>query len=652
MVRDITLMKQNNINAVRCSHYPDDPRWLDLCDRYGLYVIDEADLECHGFIFTGDPSSLSNDPQWQAAYLDRAERMVARDKNHPSIIVWSLGNESGYGSNHDAMAALIRALDPTRPIHYEGAGENPVVDIVSEMYTSVDALIVHGQRTDDPRPFFMCEYAHAMGNGPGNLREYWEAIWAYPRLIGGCVWEWVDHAVRMETPEGETWFAYGGDFGDEPNDGNFCVDVLNFPDRQPYPGLIEYKKILQPVKVEAVDLARGMIRLTNRYGFQSLDGLRASWMVTCGGQVTEAGELPLPDIAAGRSAEVSVPYHLPAEAGSECFFEIHFALAERTAWAPRGFELAWEQLPLPVPVIRRTAPAIETLPDLKVEQTNGELAVIGADFRLVFDPRRGEMIAWQFQGVDLLARGPRINLWRAPTDNDIHIKRDWRAAGLDRLVLRVDTVELEQAVPQVVTLVVGAVLGAKGLPPAFAVRQKYTVDGSGEVLLEAEMEPASLQTVLPRVGWQLALPDRFDRFTWFGRGPHESYPDRKESAAVGLYSGTVAEQFVPYIYPQENGNKTETRWAAVTDASGLGLLVEAMPLLNVSVSHYPTEMLTQAKHTYELKPVAETILNLDHRQAGLGSNSCGPGPLPQYLIEPQAMNFSARLKPVQAFRLP
>jgi len=242
MIKDITLMKQHNINTVRTSHYPNDPRWLDLCDRYGLYVIDETDLECHGFGVTGNINQISDDPDWEEAYIDRVQRMVERDKNHPSVIIWSLGNESGYGRNHNAMATWIRQHESTRPIHYEGAHDAEVVDIVSVMYPTVERLIAEGQRTDDPRPFFMCEYAHAMGNGPGNLKEYWEAIYKYPRLIGGCIWEWVDHGIRQYTASGEEWFAYGGDFDDHPNDGNFCIDGLNFPDRIPHTGLIEYKR--------------------------------------------------------------------------------------------------------------------------------------------------------------------------------------------------------------------------------------------------------------------------------------------------------------------------------------------------------------------------------------------------------------------------
>ena len=349
MVKDVTLMKQHNINCVRTSHYPNDPRWLDLCDRYGLYVVDEADLETHGFGPAGNIDQISDDPDWEEAYLDRAVRLVERDKNHPSIIIWSLGNESGYGCNHDAMAAWIRQADPTRPIHYERARESKIVDMVSVMYPTVERLEEEGAREDDLRPFFMCEYAHAMGNGPGNLREYWETIRKHPRLMGGCVWEWVDHSVRMHTECGEEWFAYGGDFGDEPNDGDFCVDGLNFPDRIPYPGLIEYKKIIEPVLIECVDLAKEIVRLTNRYAFKNLSTLQGTWNIVSGSTILQQGVLPPLAIGPGESKEFTLPYHLPKPGGQgEYWLNFSFTLTLDCLWAAHGFELANAQFLLPV----------------------------------------------------------------------------------------------------------------------------------------------------------------------------------------------------------------------------------------------------------------------------------------------------------------
>ncbi len=645
MIQDITLMKQHNINAVRTSHYPSDPRWYELCDGYGLYVIDEADLETHGFELTGNVSQLASDPTWRAAYLDRAQRMVERDKNHPSVIIWSLGNESGYGANHDAMAASIREADPTRLIHYEAAGESPTVDIVSVMYPTVGSLIAQGQRTDDPRPFLMCEYAHAMGNGPGNLKEYWEAIRAHRRLLGGCIWEWVDHGLRQRTPSGQEWFAYGGDFGDQPHDGNFCIDGLNFPDRIPHTGLIEYKKVIEPVHVESVDLQAGKLKIVNRYDFASLHHLQGAWSLVRDSETLAQGALPPLELPAGGEMTLTLPYTVPAaRPGASYRLNVSFTLGAATLWAPRGHEVAWAQFQLPVSAPSPVA-AVREMPPLAAEESDCQISVCGEEFRIVFDRYLGAISAWDCQAVSLIAAGPRLNIWRAPTDNDVHVARKWRRAGLDRLQHRVDRVAWSAMAPQAVRIEVESVLAAYSLAPAFHCTYRYTIYGTGDVIIETRVKPAPGLPDLPRIGLQMRLPGEFDQFAWYGRGPHECYADRKESARVGLYRGTVQEQYVPYIMPQENGNKSDVRWAAVTDIRGMGLLAIGMPLLNVSAHHYTPEDFDRAQHTFELARRDETILHLDHAQAGLGSNSCGPGPLDQYLLKPAETRFSLRLRP-------
>ncbi|HEX2949898.1 MAG TPA: glycoside hydrolase family 2 TIM barrel-domain containing protein [Armatimonadota bacterium] len=647
MIKDVTLMKQHNINAVRTSHYPNDPRWLDLCDEYGLYVIDEADLEAHGFCFTGDFNELSNDPEWKDAYLDRAERMVERDKNHPSIIMWSLGNESGYGTNHDAMYAWIHAADATRPVHYEGAWQVPgTMDVLSRMYPSVEEIIKEGQKTDDPRPFFMCEYAHAMGNGPGGLKEYWEAIREYPRLIGGCIWEWADHGIRQFTETGKEWFAYGGDFNDFPNDGDFCIDGLNFPDRIPHSGLIEYKKIIEPVEVAAVDLATGKIRIHNRYKFLSLAHLAGSWALLEDDTILQQGTLPTLDVAADGDMELTLPYTLPAgKAGAEYWLNLHFTLAEATKWAQRGFEVAWAQLNVPVETPKVNALPVNRMPALRCEETDRTIMLAGEDFRLQVDKFYGRIADWQYQGMPLLNAGPRINVWRAPTDNDVNVANEWRKAGYDRIMHYVNGVEMTHVAPNAVQWVVETILGAYGMKSRFTCQYTYTLYGSGDLLIETHVDPLAELPHLPRLGLQFAMPDGFTRFAWYGRGPHENYVDRQQSAPIGIYHGTVDEQHVPYVFPQENGNKGDVRWATITNLRGSGLLAVGQPLLNVSVHHYTPEDLTKARHTYELAKRHETIVNLDYALGGLGSNSCGPGPLEQYLLKPEAMTFAMRLRP-------
>jgi len=654
MHRDIQLMKQHNINCVRTSHYPNDPRWYDLCDRYGLYVIDEADLECHGFGAIGVMNQLSDDPAWRDAYLDRAVRMVARDKNHPSVIFWSLGNESGFGPNHVAMADWMHANDPTRLVHYEGATgwsteqarTATCVDVVSVMYPTVQRLHDEGQATDDPRPFFMCEYAHAMGNGPGNLKEYWAAIRQYPRLLGGCIWEWVDHGIRRHTATGEAWFAYGGDFGDQPNDGNFCIDGLNFPDRIPHSGLTEYKKVIEPVVVEALDLRAGRISIHNRYDFASLQHLDGAWRVHCDGDILAHGTLPTLATPAGKALEATLDYVLPTpRPDAEYWLDITFTLKQDTLWAMRGFEVAWAQFALPVAATTAPTFALRNMPALALVETTTTFDIQGDDFALVFDRIHGTLASWSYQGQALLTAGPRLSVWRAPTDNDVHIAQQWRQAGLDRLQQRVERVCLEKQVSQAVRIIVDAVYAPFALAPAFSCTYRYTIYGSGDILLETHVVPRRDLPPLPRLGVQLRLPGVLDQLAWYGRGPHESYRDRQESARVGRYAGTVQAQYIPYVMPQEHGNKTDVRWAAVTDAFGLGVLAVGMPLLNVSALPFTPEELTAARHTYDLHPRQETILHLDIAHNGLGSQSCGPGPLDQYLLQAVETTFSLRLTP-------
>ena len=487
-----------------------------------------------------------------------------------------------------------------------------------------------------------------MGNGPGDLKDYWDVIHQYPKLMGGCVWEWVDHGVRQVTPEGVEWFAYGGDFDDRPNDGNFCVDGLCFPDRIPHPGLIEYKKILEPVRVDSVDLKAGRITIHNRYDFISLQHVQGVWQLRQDGELLAQGVLPELDAPPQGERSVNLPYQLPpAQSGASYWLDMAFTLSADTLWAKRGHVLATAQFEIPVERIPAPTLKLEAMPPLTVETAKHRLTVRGGDFALIFDTYRGMITDWLYHGEPLITRGPQLNVWRAPTDNDVHIAKEWRQAGLDRLTPNVRRVTLAKALSQAVVVEVETVLGGYSIRPALACAYRYTVYGSGDVLIETRVKPLSMLPVLPRLGLQMRLPKARDHFSWYGRGPHENYSDRQESALVGVYSGSVKDQYVPYIFPQEYGNKADVRWAALTDTRGMGLIAiapQGMPLLNVSAQEFTTEALTKARHTYELKPGGEIILNLDHLQAGLGSNSCGPGPLPQYLIHPVERSFAVRLR--------
>jgi beta-galactosidase len=638
MVRDIELMKRFNINAVRTSHYPNDPRWYDLCDAYGLYVFDEANVESHGVW-----DRLAKDPAWQQAFMERVSRMVERDKNHPCVLVWSLGNESGYGQNLKRAADWVHAYDPTRPLFYHPAEDAPGVDILAPMYPPVERILSMAQDGTETRPIIMCEYAHAMGNSPGGLKEYWEAIEAHPRLQGGFVWDWVDQGLRQVNEDGEEWYAYGGDFGDMPNDGNFCINGLVWPHRVPQSALWELKKVHEPVHVEAVDLERGRLKITNRQLCSNLEGLAITWALEADGKRLRDGVLPALDTPPGASTEIELPYERPhLVAGTECWLVLRFTLAQDTLWAEKGHEVAWSQFLLPW-----TAPGPEmdlgAMPELGVEEGAAAVTLRGSDFSLVFDRASGRIIAWDVGGSPILRSGPELNLWRAPTDNDAkRLAGLWREAGLHRLVERATAFSVAQQTPQWTQVTVETRDDRAGVTSRYV----YDVYGSGDVVLEHTLQLDKDLPPLPRIGIKLTLPEGYEQFSWYGRGPHESYADCKLGAPIDVHSGTVNEQYVPYIKPQEHGNKTDVRWATLTNVRGEGLLVVGLPLLNVSVHRYTSDDLTAAEHTCALQAQKDIILNVDLAQSGLGSESCGPGVLPQYRLEEPEYRYRLRLTPL------
>ena len=751
MIEDILLMKRFNINAVRTCHYPDDTRWYDLCDQYGIYLVDEANVESHGLW-----DRFAKDPGWELAFVERGSRMLERDKNHPSIIIWSLGNESGEGPNHAAMADWIHRHDPTRPIFYDAGGHAPYLDILSNMYPKLDALARAGQEPGETRPYFMCEYAHSMGNSPGNLKEYWEVIEAHPRLRGGFIWDWVDQGILQTTKDGQKWYAYGGDFGDEPSSTSFCCNGIIFPDRSLHPAMWEVKKVYQPVRVEAVDLPAGKVAVANRYFFSTLDGLIATWELATGERVLQTGQLPpLETPPMGREI-LTLPLEKPElEPGAEYWLTLHFALAENTPWAEKGHEVAWEQFKVPW-----DAPAISTTPEdgapaLEWMESDHRIKVNGNDFQLVFDKQTGTIASWQYHDTEFVHCGPQMKFWRAPTENDLNTWGDeraaihWRAVGLDQLQERVVSAFVEQPIPQRLEIRIKSVVGLcdggelpapptraetlreigmgvnslldekllatmcerlgvseensvgdskeakvislvrqmgeagrifdlmKGIndlfvergmpvpdrlqeiaaagkleidgtpkrPARFDCDYLYTIFGNGEVHVQADVLPDVDVPFLPRFGLQMHLPEEFEQLSWYGRGPHENYVDRNEGAAVGTYHGTVSEQFVPYVLPEENGNKTDVRWVTLRNTAGVGLKASADRLLEMSAHHFTPEDLTAARHPHELKYRPEVVLHLDYGQSGLGSASCGPGRLPKYCLRPVEMQYRVRLHP-------
>ena len=646
MRKDVELMKQHNVNTVRTSHYPNDPYFLELCDRYGLYVIDEADLETHGFGEVGDMSRISDDPLWEEMYLDRAKRMVERDKNHPCIIMWSLGNESGNGCNHRAMAAWIRGRDASRPIHYEGAGEDDYVDVFSRMYPPVDFCREVGERENDPRPLFLCEYAHAMGNGPGSLREYQEAFYKYDRLIGGCIWEWADHGMRETDEHGVEYFTYGGDHGDWPNDGRFCIDGLCTPDRVPHTGLINFKKIIEPVNLSG---GKEGLTFVNRYDFLTLSHLAFQWQLLEDGLLVEQGALTLPDIQPHQMGSISLPEFSTAfDPEKEYFLNVIVTQKEKTLWAPAGYEVTRGQVLLQAADKNKAASSENPV---QVKETPDRIVLTAGKAEYAFSRHTGILESLVVGNEQLLAGGMTLNVWRAPTDNDGCFVSSWNSAGFSRLEHQAREVSWEQPFESQAAVLVSGVFATPSFLPAFRIQHRYTVTGDGVLTVNTHVVPGEVKyrqplPCLPRMGLTFRLKPGMEQMEWYGRGPHESYSDKNESALVGRYQGTVDEQFESYVYPQENGNKSDVRWAQLTNSSGTGLRAESDELFNVSARHYTDQELTRAAHTNELIRTDDVVVNLDYKMAGLGSASCGPATLEEYQIKPQEMDFTFRLVPI------
>ena len=635
MIHDIKLMKQHNINCVRTSHYPNDPRFLSLCDEYGLYVVDETDLECHGVVCFESYDFIATDPKWELQFVDRGMRMVQRDMNHPAIIMWSLGNEAGYGCNHAAMADAMRKIDSSLPIHYERDQEAKTADVMSCMYASIDKMVAYA-KSNPQKPFFQCEYAHAMGQGPGLLEDYWQAFYAHPQLMGGCVWEWADHGLIKEE-NGQKYYAYGGDFGEWPHDGCFCVDGLCYPDHTPHTGLTELKHVMRPVRISMVDEEKGIVAVKNLYAFNDLSMLNGRYSVVHGKDVLLQGEICL-STPAGVTENIVLP--LPEyPAGAMLNFE--FTQRCDTLWAPAGFTVALDQLPLKLG--RELAPVALPKAALSLEKTHNGYIVSSGDFSVSFN-REGmsEMI---FHGVKLLEKGVQVNCWRAPTDNDNggkNVAKQWDAMGLNKMLCRNDHLCASQDA-QGVTVEISGVYGPKVFPPIMRVCQKYFVTGDGKITLDVTYTPLKeIECYLPRLGLRMALPEGFERLVWQGRGMHESYPDKKTGALIGRYECKVDDTHEDYVRPQENGAHDDTAFAALLNARGIGLMV-AGDAFSFSAHHYTPEMLTAAQHTHELGHTDEITLLVDGAMGPLGTNSCGPEPMEEarlYLKEAKSFRFA------------
>jgi beta-galactosidase len=839
MKRDICLMKQHNINAVRTSHYCNDPKWYDLCSELGLYVLDEADLESH---FYSD--KFTKDPEWRDAFLDRAERMVMRDKNHACVIAWSLGNESGYGPNHDAMADWIRQYDPSRPVHYHPADHAPATDIIAPMYPEVNRIVELAEEAGETRPIIMCEYAHSMGNSTGNLKEYWRAIETHTRLQGGFIWDWADQSLRQKTihvtpdkyrkgreafvvgklvegrrgnalsngyaalppspdldvtgseltvevwvkPEqaekqnpfltkGETqyslsmrdkntleftiwdglpkcataripqrwygqwhhvvgtyngkylqiyvdgvslagvshagtidhapcavfvgrnpirgtalrgaislariynkalssidirkamedkshvkpvmaldfdqveerafeWFAYGGDFGEFPTDGIFCCDGLVSSAREPHPGLLEYKKILEPVRVRLVDAEMREIEVENRFSFQSLSHLQAEWEIVRDGEaIVASGILPQLNTAPGSKERLVVPYEGDI-AGGDLWLNIRFRLSNDTPWAAQGHEVAWAQFILARAANEESAPAGGSA--VTVTDGQRELVAEGGNFRIAFSKSTGTISSWRSGDVELLKSGPALSVWRAPTDNDTMSGAmvQWMNAGLHALRHHAESLDAKQTDDGAAEIRSRVTYSAAKGTAAFNVTYIFRARPDGELELEVDIAPKGVDS-LPRLGLHMQAPGEFRHLAWYGRGPHETYPDRKESGQFAVWEENVSAGNLPYVMPQEYGNKTDVRWARLTREDGVGLRVSGENPFQISAHPFTIRTLEESRHKFTLLPNGSITLNVDFEMCGLGNGSCGPAVLPEYEVQAKPATYKIQMRPVK-----
>lgn len=650
MLKDIMLMKQFNINTVRTAHYPNDPRWYELCDQYGLYVIDEANIESHGMGYDPD-RTLGNDPRFMKAHLARIESMLERDKNHPSIIFWSMGNEAGDGVNFDTCYQWIKQRDPSRPVHYERAELRHNTDVYCPMYPDIEYLAEYASKPQ-PRPLIMCEYAHCMGNSTGNLKDYWDVIESYPQLQGGSIWDWVDQGYEKKDASGKIYYAYGGDYGPPgtPSDSNFCINGLVLPDRTPHPALYEVKKVYQYIDIKPVDAEKGIFTVKNKYDFISAAHFDIHWSLVEDGQAITSGIIEKPEIAPHSEKQIILAFPvIKPRAGAEYFLNFSVKTRESSGMIPTGHEVASEQIRLVwkaevMPVKDKAFLEIVWSKDLKI------LDITGVDFLVRFDTLSGTILTLEMNGKKYLARGPEPNFWRAPVDNDFGNRMQkrclvWKDASNSRTV---SSFKAEQISHGIVKVTVVYSLGEKHFP----YTSTYTIYGTGDIIISGEMDPGAAELPeLPRFGMNFRVPSTFSLVKWYGRGPYENYWDRHTASFVGVYENQVNDLFFPYLRPQENGYRTDIRWMTLTDDSGDGLLIAGSPLFCASALPFTVSQLdytdNEFRHTVDLIPNDFIDVNVDYKQTGVGGNdSWGARPLQKYTLKSGKYSYSYRIRPI------
>lgn len=639
MIRDIKLIKQANCNHVRTCHYSDDPRWYELCDEYGIYLVAEANEEDQG---SGD--EFTTEPRVRAALIDRNVANVENFKNHPSVLIWSLGNESGHGgSNFIAVLNRVRQIDPTRPTHYQGfgIGSNNPADIDSEMYTGVGDLEKHAKDTTLVKPFYLCEYAHSMFNSMGSVDIYNDLFDKYPSLLGGAIWEWQDQGIYNDRDPKHHITAYGGGFGEVPTDHYFIHKGVVFSDRSPKPQYPELKHAYQWISIREKDRQSKQFTIKNRYQFTNLDSLSAKWELSENGKTISSGALKVGNIAPGEEKVIEVPYSLNAKPGAEYFLRISFDLSDAKIWAGKGFEVAEQQFQLGTPLAAnlKNAGGKLTLHDDK-DQVN----IIGADFSIAFNKIKGTFSDFEENGQPLLMKdgGPMLHLWRAPHQkDDIWAYEQWDRYGLNQMNWSTDKVTVNQVSDNIVTIDAWLTgIGRNNFKVSHHVL--YTIDGNGVIKVDNEVNFSNQDIVLARLGVRMFLNKSLNSFNYLGRGPMENYADRKQGSDIGNYTSSVMKQMTGYEKPMECGNHEDVRWANVSTGSGSGITIRHLgqDFLQVSALPYSDEQMQPVEYKIDLPKPSFTVLCISHKTLGVGSNSCGPRPLPQYVVDSKDTNFS------------
>ena len=667
MIRDLMIMKQHNINMIRTSHYPNDPRFLELCDKYGFYVCDETDLEAHGFVYT-NWDELTDDPSWHDAYVDRTARMFERDKNHACVIFWSLGNEYGIGCNQRAQADYIHGRDPHALVHCEDASRREswnndakkkdtapkfnldYYDITSQMYSTPADFdrIYYKHRKNFHAPLFLCEYSHAMGNGPGCLKEYWDYIYSHDEFFGGCVWEFCDHSVATgDNIYGNPKYVYGGDFGDSPNCSNFCVDGLVYPDRRPHMGLLEYKQIIKPFRIDGFDQATGKLKFRSLRFFKDMSDLDLYYTIERDGQILREGHFTAISVKPQTVRVFTIDLSGLALTG-ECYLNLSLRTGETKPWAKIGYEVGFDQIRLES-LIETTSLLDAITPDASIYATEDDRNVTIHTNETVYtvSKQRGLITSIVDNGREMLTTPVTPTVWRAPTDNDRNVRNIWHNFGFDRAHVKCYACSLGEVTDKTVKVHASLSLGGDTYPTFLRMTVVYTFLSEGGVILDFDNTVWKDAHYLPRFGVQFNMPEGNERIGYFGRGPEESYVDKRWASHEGEFHTTVTEHFEHYIKPQENLAHADTHWMYVTSLTGHGLLAakDDQPF-SFNCSHYTPEQLTETMHDYELTPMKETCVNIDARHNGIGSNSCGSVLYEHWQFKDKHFGFRFRLVPV------